>query len=241
MRAAAAHPPRRQRQRRPQAVALAAAAQPGDSTPAVPQQQQQQQDKPLPPYYQLSLPVYSLATVDPDGGSPTMNLVTYASPISLKPRHYALGLYLGTLSWQNMLATKTGVLQVLGCGWLAAGAACRRWMGVEGGQHMRQMRAHGCPASSPPVDPVDLLPATLPPRPARLPAHLQVLREQHAPLFELLGRTSGRDVDKLAQLTERGVGFTRRPADGIPLLVGVWVDCCVWRRGMEVSLTWVCA
>lgn len=31
---------------------------------------------------------------------------------SLKPRHYALGLYLNTLSWQNMLATRTGVLQV---------------------------------------------------------------------------------------------------------------------------------
>ena len=48
------------------------------------QQQKQQQpaaDKPLPPYYQLSLPVYSLATVGPDGGSPTMNLVTYASPM----------------------------------------------------------------------------------------------------------------------------------------------------------------
>ena len=31
---------------------------------------------------------------------------------SLKPRHYALGLYLNTLSWHNMLATRTGVLQV---------------------------------------------------------------------------------------------------------------------------------
>lgn len=50
---------------------------------ASPQQQPQQApaDKPLPPYYQLSLPVYSLATVGPDGSSPTMNLVTYASPM----------------------------------------------------------------------------------------------------------------------------------------------------------------
>lgn len=52
-------------------AAMAAAAQP----------QQPPADKPLPPYYQLSLPVYSLATVGPDGGSPTMNLVTYASPM----------------------------------------------------------------------------------------------------------------------------------------------------------------
>ncbi|PRW58673.1 flavin reductase [Chlorella sorokiniana] len=125
---------------------------------AASQQQPQQPpaDKPLPPYYQLSLPVYSLATVGPDGGSPTMNLVTYASPISLKPRHYALGLYLNTLSWQNMLATRTGVLQILG--------------------------------------------------------------EQHAELFELLGRTSGRDVDKLAELAQRGFSVSRRPSDGTPLL-----------------------
>ncbi|KAI7839064.1 hypothetical protein COHA_007206 [Chlorella ohadii] len=125
---------------------------------AASQQQPQQPpaDKPLPPYYQLSLPVYSLATVGPDGGSPTLNLVTYASPISLKPRRYALGLYLNTLSWQNMLATRTGVLQILG--------------------------------------------------------------EQHAELFELLGRTSGRDVDKLAELARRGFGVSRRAADGVPLL-----------------------
>lgn len=80
--------------------------------------------EPLPPYYQLSLPVYSLATVGPGGASPTMNLVTYAAPISLKPRHYALGLYLNTLSWENMLATRTGVLQV--------GPSC------PSGQHMCQ-------------------------------------------------------------------------------------------------------
>lgn len=47
----------------------------------------------------------------------------------------------------------------------------------------------------------------------------QVLGEQHAPLYELLGRTSGRDVDKLAALAARGVPVSRRPGDGIPLLV----------------------
>ena len=38
--------------------------------------------------------------------------MTYASPISLDPRHYALGLYRGTLSHCNMMATRGGVLQV---------------------------------------------------------------------------------------------------------------------------------
>lgn len=65
-----------------------------------------------PPYSKLSVPVYSLATVGPDRGHPTMNLMIYASPISLTPRHYAIGLYQNTLSRENMLATKRGVLQV---------------------------------------------------------------------------------------------------------------------------------
>ena len=40
--------------------------------------------------------------------------VIYASPVSLTPRHYAIGLYQNTLSRENMLATRRGVLQVGG-------------------------------------------------------------------------------------------------------------------------------
>jgi hypothetical protein len=69
-------------------------------------------ETPYPPSA-LSTPVYSLATVGgADGQNPTLNLVTYASPISLTPRHYALGLYVNTLSWENFLSTGRGVLQV---------------------------------------------------------------------------------------------------------------------------------
>lgn len=64
-----------------------------------------------------------------------MNLVTYAAPIALMPPMYAIGLYRDTLSWDNMLKCKHGVLQILA--------------------------------------------------------------EQHAQLFQLLGKTSGRDTDKL--------------------------------------------
>jgi hypothetical protein len=66
----------------------------------------------LAPYQYLSAPVYSLATAGPDGQSPTLNLLTYASPVSLEPRTYALGLYHGTLSRENFLATGRGALQV---------------------------------------------------------------------------------------------------------------------------------
>ena len=51
-----------------------------------------------------------------------------------------------------------------------------------------------------------------------------MLGEQHAALFELLGRTSGRDLDKLAELERRGVPVERRQSDGIPLLS----DSCGW-------------
>lgn len=113
-----------------------------------------------PPYAQLSTPVYSLSTCDAEGGSQTMNLVTYASPISLKPRQYAMGVFVGTLTHSNFLATGRGTLQVLG--------------------------------------------------------------EQHAALFNLLGKTSGRDVDKLAAIAN----------SGFPLLkhgdVHVLADSCGW-------------
>lgn len=45
------------------------------------------------------------------------HLQIYASPISLTPRHYAIGLYQNTLSRENMLATRRGVLQVLSLAW----------------------------------------------------------------------------------------------------------------------------
>ncbi len=47
-----------------------------------------------------------------------------------------------------------------------------------------------------------------------------MLGEHHVPLFQLLGKTSGRDVDKLAALAAAGVPVSVREADGVPLLVG---------------------
>jgi hypothetical protein len=69
-------------------------------------------DAQLPLFSRLSMPVYSLSTQAPSGSSATLNLITYAAPISLQPRRYALGLYLGTLSHENFKLTKRGVLQV---------------------------------------------------------------------------------------------------------------------------------
>jgi flavin reductase (DIM6/NTAB) family NADH-FMN oxidoreductase RutF len=43
-----------------------------------------------------------------------MNIVTYCSAVAISPvRKYAIGLYVGTLSWENFKRSGVGVLQVL--------------------------------------------------------------------------------------------------------------------------------
>lgn len=70
-------------------------------------------DAETPPYALLSTPVYSLVSTDTSGRT-TMNMITYASPIALRPqRKYALGLYIQSLSYQNVKETGRGVLQVM--------------------------------------------------------------------------------------------------------------------------------
>jgi flavin reductase (DIM6/NTAB) family NADH-FMN oxidoreductase RutF len=61
----------------------------------------------------LDVPTYSLATLSADGKT-GMNILTYATPVSAKPaRMWAISLFKGTLSHENFLREKTGVLQLL--------------------------------------------------------------------------------------------------------------------------------
>ena len=46
---------------------------------------------------------------------------------------------------------------------------------------------------------------------------VQILADEHAPLTELLGKQSARDVDKLAEIERRGLGL-RRVRDDWPVL-----------------------
>eukprot|EP00879_Flechtneria_rotunda_P023332 GHRR01024682.1.p1 GENE.GHRR01024682.1~~GHRR01024682.1.p1 ORF type:complete len:109 (+),score=36.39 GHRR01024682.1:916-1242(+) len=46
----------------------------------------------------------------------------------------------------------------------------------------------------------------------------QILQECHAPLTQLLGKTSGKDTDKLAQLQSMGIRISE--AYGLPILAG---------------------
>jgi flavin reductase (DIM6/NTAB) family NADH-FMN oxidoreductase RutF len=61
----------------------------------------------------LDVPTYSLATLNKDG-STNMNIMTYATPISVVPtRVWTLGLYRETLTEENLRRQPTVVLQLL--------------------------------------------------------------------------------------------------------------------------------
>ena len=66
------------------------------------------------PYASLSVPVYSLVTRGSHDGSrnATMNLVTYAIPVSIEPRQFQICLLRSTLSFENFVHNGEGVLQV---------------------------------------------------------------------------------------------------------------------------------
>lgn len=64
------------------------------------------------PWNLPNLPVYSLATYQ--GEKVNMNICTYVSAVSMKPKRYMVAVYHGTQSIENITASKTAVLQLLG-------------------------------------------------------------------------------------------------------------------------------
>ena len=65
------------------------------------------------PWNRIDVPVYSLATVDPDGVG-NMNICTYISAVSMKPKLYAVAVYRGTKTLANIESSSSVVLQLLG-------------------------------------------------------------------------------------------------------------------------------
>ena len=85
----------------------------------------------------LDVPVYSLSTLgSSDNGNgtttnnkSTMNILTYATPVSIKPyRMWSISLYKGTLSHENFTRNRRGILQLL----CPEHASCKGKSGVEG-------------------------------------------------------------------------------------------------------------
>lgn len=63
------------------------------------------------PWNLPSLPVYSLASLG--DGHTNMNICTYVSAISMKPKRYMIGVYKGTKTLDNVMACPKMVLQIL--------------------------------------------------------------------------------------------------------------------------------
>lgn len=59
-----------------------------------------------------NLPVYSVATTD-ENGEVNMNIATYVSAVSMKPKKMAIAIYKGTKSFDNLLKDEEVVLQLL--------------------------------------------------------------------------------------------------------------------------------
>ena len=63
------------------------------------------------PWNMINIPVYSLATYD--NGNVNMNICTYVTPISLKPKQYIVGLYHNTKTLENLKSGSIAILQIL--------------------------------------------------------------------------------------------------------------------------------
>ncbi len=64
------------------------------------------------PWNLANIPVYSLATYN--GEKVNMNICTYVSAVSMKPKRYMVAVYHETQSLHNILDSKTTILQLLG-------------------------------------------------------------------------------------------------------------------------------
>ena len=96
----------------------------------------------------LNSPVYSLATLNADG-STNMQILTYATPVGIGPRKWAVSLYRPTLTYANWMERRTGVLQLLA------------WRHFD--RRGAKLRAVQAAAAAPPEadEPVDLLERTV--------------------------------------------------------------------------------
>lgn len=64
------------------------------------------------PWNAVNFPVYSLITWDMNG-SINMNICTYVTPISMKPKKYAIGIYHNTKTLNNLQNSEIAILQFL--------------------------------------------------------------------------------------------------------------------------------
>ena len=63
------------------------------------------------PWNRVNLPVYSISSKA--NGNSNMHIITYATAISMQPKRFVCGIYDGTKTLENVVATNEFVLQLL--------------------------------------------------------------------------------------------------------------------------------
>jgi flavin reductase (DIM6/NTAB) family NADH-FMN oxidoreductase RutF len=63
------------------------------------------------PWNRTNLPVYSISSKA--NGNGNLHIITYATAISMQPKHFVCGIYLGTQTLENVEASGEFVLQLL--------------------------------------------------------------------------------------------------------------------------------
>lgn len=63
------------------------------------------------PWNRVNLPVYSLSSYE--GSRHNMNICTYVTPVSMSPKQYAVSIYKGTKTLDNVMQTQHFILQIL--------------------------------------------------------------------------------------------------------------------------------
>lgn len=65
------------------------------------------------PWNQANLPVFSLSSMDKEAKTGNMNICTYASAITMKPKKFMVGVYRDTKTYENISKFKRCLLQIL--------------------------------------------------------------------------------------------------------------------------------
>jgi len=64
------------------------------------------------PWNRINLPIYSISSTD-GNGSANMHIITYVTAISMQPKRFVCGVYLGTRTFDNIQQHPRFVLQLL--------------------------------------------------------------------------------------------------------------------------------
>ncbi len=86
------------------------------------------------PWNRVNLPIYSISTYDECGNS-NMNICTYATQISMKPKRFAVAIYPNTKTFNNVALHKEFLLQYLSADNLKVARMLGKQSGLKTNKH----------------------------------------------------------------------------------------------------------